>query len=31
MEWIGGIWQVLAVVGIWVVLQVILRKAGVPT
>ncbi len=27
----GEVWTVVAVLGIWIVLQVILRKAGVPT
>ena len=31
MHWGGDVWTVLAVVGIWIVLQVILRKAGVAT
>ena len=31
MNWGGDVWTVLAVVGIWIVLQVILRKAGVAT
>ncbi len=31
MNWMGELWTVVAVLGIWVVLQIILRKAGVPT
>ena len=31
MEWIGQLGTFAAVVGIWLVLQFILRKAGVPT
>jgi hypothetical protein len=31
MDWLGQVWTVGAVLGIWVVLQIILRKAGVPT
>jgi hypothetical protein len=31
MNWGGEAWTVIAVLGIWVVLQIILRKAGVPT
>jgi hypothetical protein len=31
MNWGGEVWTVVAVLGIWVVLQIILRKAGVPT
>jgi len=31
MNWGGELLTVLAVLGIWVVLQIILRKAGVPT
>jgi hypothetical protein len=31
MDWIGQIWPIAAVVGIWVLLQVILKRAGVPT
>lgn len=31
MNWSGEIWTVVAVLGIWVVLQIILRKARVPT
>jgi hypothetical protein len=27
----GEVWTFVAVLGIWVVLQIILRKAGVPT
>jgi hypothetical protein len=31
MDWLGQIGTIAAVVGIWLVLQYILRKAGVPT
>jgi hypothetical protein len=31
MSWGGEVLTVLAVVGIWIVIQIILRKAGVPT
>ena len=31
MNWGGEVWTVAAVLGIWVVLQIILRNAGVPT
>jgi hypothetical protein len=31
MNWGGEVWTVVAVLGIWFVLQIILRKAGVPT
>jgi hypothetical protein len=31
MNWGGEVWTVVAVLGIWSVLQIILRKAGVPT
>ncbi len=31
MNWGGEAWTVVAVVGIWIVLQVILRKTGLPT
>jgi hypothetical protein len=31
MNWGGQVWTVIAVLGIWIVLQIILRKAGVPT
>jgi hypothetical protein len=31
MNWGGEGWTVVAVLGIWIVLQIILRKAGVPT
>jgi hypothetical protein len=31
MNWGGEVWSIVGVLGIWVVLQIILRKAGVPT
>jgi hypothetical protein len=31
MNWGGEVWTVVAVLAIWIVLQIILRKAGVPT
>lgn len=31
MDWLGQVGMVAAVVGIWIVLQIVLRKAGVPT
>lgn len=31
MNWGGEVRTVLAVLGVWIVLQIILRKAGVPT
>lgn len=31
MNWGGDVWTVIAVLGIWIVLRIILRKAGVPT
>jgi hypothetical protein len=31
MNWGGEVWTVVAVLGIWIVLQIILRKAGVAT
>ncbi len=31
MHWIGQVWPVIAMVGVWILLQVVLRKAGVPT
>ncbi len=31
MNWGGEVWTVIGVLGIWIVLQIILRKAGVPT
>jgi len=31
MNWGGEVWTVVTVLGIWIVLQIILRKAGVPT
>ena len=31
MKWGGEAWTVAAVLGIWIVLQIILRKGGVPT
>jgi hypothetical protein len=31
MDWLGQVWIIAAVVGIWLVLQFLLRKAGVPT
>ncbi len=31
MNWGGDVWTVVAILGIWIVLQIILRKAGVPT
>jgi hypothetical protein len=31
MNWLGDVWTIVAVVAVWVVLQIILRKAGVPT
>jgi len=31
MNWGGDVWLIFAVVGVWIVLQIILRKAGVPT
>lgn len=31
MDWLGQVWTIAAVVGIWLVLQFLLRKAGVPT
>jgi len=31
MNWGGEVWTVVAVLGIWIVLQIILRKAGVVT
>ena len=31
MDWLGQLGTIGAVVGIWIILQIILRKAGVPT
>ncbi len=31
MNWGGEVWTVVAVLGIWIVFQIILRKAGVAT
>jgi hypothetical protein len=31
MDWIEQIWPIAAVLGIWILLQVILRRMGVPT
>ena len=31
MNWLENIWTILAVLAVWIVLQIILRKAGVPT
>ncbi len=31
MDWLGQVGAVVAVVGVWIILQIILRKAGVPT
>lgn len=31
MDWLGQLGTFAAVVGIWLLLQLILRKAGVPT
>lgn len=31
MDWLGQVGTLVAVVGVWLVLQIILRKAGVPT
>jgi hypothetical protein len=31
MEWLSQIWPIVAMVGVWILLQVLLRKAGVPT
>ncbi len=31
MNWGGEVWTVAAGLGIWIVLQIILRKAGVQT
>jgi hypothetical protein len=31
MNWLGQIWPIVAVLGIWILLQVILRRMGVPT
>ena len=31
MNWGGEAWTVVAVLGIWVVFRIILRKTGVPT
>jgi hypothetical protein len=31
MNFGGEVWTVIAVLGIWVVIQIILRKAGGPT
>jgi hypothetical protein len=31
MNWGGEVWTIVAVLGIWIVLQIILRKAGVAT
>jgi hypothetical protein len=31
MEWVKQLGTVAAVVGAWVVLQIIMRKAGLPT
>ncbi len=31
MNWGGDVWTVVAILGIWIALQIILRKAGVPT
>ena len=31
MNWGGDVWTIVAILGIWIVLQIILRKAGVPT
>jgi hypothetical protein len=31
MDWLGQVWTIAVVVGVWLVLQFILGKAGVPT
>lgn len=31
MDWLGQVGTLAAVVGIWIALQIVLRKAGVPT
>jgi len=31
MDWIAQIWPIAAMIGVWILLQIILRKAGVPT
>ncbi len=31
MSWGGDVWTVVGILGIWILLQIILRKAGVPT
>jgi hypothetical protein len=31
MDWLGNVWTVLVALAVWIVLQIILRKAGVPT
>lgn len=31
MHWLGQVGTIVVVIGIWIGLQVVLRKAGVPT
>lgn len=31
MEWLGQIGTIAAVVGVWLALQFVMRKAGLPT
>jgi len=31
MDWLGQVGTIVAVVGIWIVLQMIMRRAGFPT
>jgi hypothetical protein len=31
MDWLGQVGTIAAVLGIWIVLQMVLRKAGIPT
>jgi hypothetical protein len=31
MDWLGQVGTIVAVVGIWIVLQMIMRRAGLPT
>jgi hypothetical protein len=31
MDWLGQVGTIVAVVGIWIVLQMIMRRVGLPT
>lgn len=31
MDWLGQVGTIVVVVGIWIVLQMIMRRAGLPT